>query len=47
MKIGNVKQYILQSEGVASNGGCGLDISMDNLRRLSYPIVGYGVEALT
>ena len=30
MKIGNVRQSLLQSESVASNSGCRLDISMDN-----------------
>ena len=30
MKIGNVRQRLLQSASIASNGGRGLDISMDN-----------------
>ena len=30
MKIGNFRQCLLQSASIASNGGRGLDISMDN-----------------
>jgi len=30
MKIGNVRQCLLQSASIPSNGGRGLDISMDN-----------------
>ena len=30
MEIGNIRQCLLQSASIASNDGCGLDISMDN-----------------
>ena len=34
MKVGNVRQCLFQRESVASNGGCGLDISVDNCKEV-------------
>ena len=40
MKIGNVRQCLFQSASIASNGGRGLDISMDNCIITEQPCYG-------
>jgi hypothetical protein len=40
MKIGNVRQCLLQSASIASNGGRGLDISVDNCKKAEPPCYG-------
>jgi hypothetical protein len=40
MKIGNVGQCLLQSASIPSNGGRGLDISMDNCIITEQPCYG-------